>query len=138
MASIEILSEQITKLQGDVKNLLKLMRRVLKVQEDPDGSKAKKRNENNGFNELVPITKDLAKFLQIEGSEPMSSRADVTKKVNAYINEKDLKDPSNRRRIMVEKDKSLMKLFQPEAGKDVTFLNIQSHLAKHYIKILPK
>ena len=40
---------ELAALRNEIKTLTKLVRKIKNTQEDPDGEKAKKRSENNGF-----------------------------------------------------------------------------------------
>ena len=72
--SLETIQTEIAALRNDVKNLTKLVRKVKNTQEDPDGEKAKKRAENNGFNRKQEITPKLREFLALPEGELISPR----------------------------------------------------------------
>jgi chromatin remodeling complex protein RSC6 len=129
--SLEIIQTEIAALRNDIKNLAKLVRKVKSIQEDPDGEKAKKRAENNGFNRKQEITPKLREFLGLAGDE-LISRSDVTKFINKYITEKGLKHPDNGRQIIL--DDKLRALLAPPADVQVTYLNLQKYLSPHYVK----
>lgn len=129
--SLENIQSEITALRNDIKNLAKLVRKVKSTQEDPDGEKAKKRAENNGFNRKQEITPKLREFLGLAGDE-LISRSEVTKFINKYITEKGLKHPDNGRQIIL--DDKLRALLSPPADVQVTYLNLQKYLSPHYIK----
>ena len=73
----------------------------------------------------------LTAFLGVEPGTQMS-RSDVTKFVNAYIADKNLKAPPPNGRNIVLDDK-LRDLLEP-GEQQVTFLNLQRFLSKHIIK----
>ena len=129
--SLENIQTEIAALRNDIKNLAKLVRKVKSTQEDPDGEKAKKRAENNGFNRKQEITPKLREFLGLAGDE-LISRSEVTKFINKYITEKGLKHPDNGRQIILY-DK-LRALLSPPADVQVTYLNLQKYLSPHYVK----
>jgi len=114
--SLETIQTDIVALRSEVKTLTKLIRKIKNTQEDPDGEKAKKRAENNGFNR----------------KEELISRSEVTKFINKYILEKGLKHPENGRQIIL--DDTLRDLLAPPADVVVTYLNLQKYLSPHYIK----
>ena len=132
--SLENIELEIAALRNDVKNLTKLVRKVKNTQEDPDGEKAKKRAENNGFNRKQEITPKLREFLALPEGD-LISRSEVTKFVNKYITEKGLKHPENGRQIIL--DDKLRDLLAPPADVVVTYLNLQKYLSPHYIKKEP-
>lgn len=129
--SLETIQSEIAALRADIRSLVKLVRKVKSVQDDPSGEKAKARAANNGFNRKQEITPKLREFLSLPEGE-LISRSEVTKFVNAYIIEKGLKHPENGRQIIL--DDKLRDLLAPPADVVVTYLNLQKYLSPHYIK----
>ena len=129
--SLESLQTEIVALRNDIKTLTKLVRKVKNTQEDPDGEKAKKRSENNGFNRKQEITPKLREFMGLPEGE-LASRSEVTKFINKYIVDKGLKHPDNGRQIVL--DDTLRDLLAPPADVQVTYLNLQKFLSPHYVK----
>jgi len=129
--SLENIQTELTALRTDVKNLAKLIRKLKNAQDDPDGEKAKKRAENNGFNRKQDVTPKLRAFLGLPDGD-LISRSEVTKFINKYITEKGLKHPENGRQIIL--DDTLRDLLAPPADVQVTYLNLQKYLSPHYIK----
>jgi upstream activation factor subunit UAF30 len=112
----------------EIKLLRKDLRKVKNLIEDPLGEKAKARSTSNGFNKPLDISEELRKFLKLAAGEQIS-RSQVTKKVNEYVTEKGLKQGQN-----INLDASLKAILDPPADVQVTFLNIQKYINKHYIK----
>ena len=129
--TINTVHAEVTQLRSDIKSISKLLRKVRNHQEDPTGEKAKLKAINNGFNREINITHDFASFLGVDDSTKIS-RSDGTRKVSAYIKENNLRDPTNGRAILPN-DK-LRKLLEIPLDQQLTFLNIQKYLSKHYIK----
>jgi chromatin remodeling complex protein RSC6 len=129
--SLETIQTELAALRNDIKTLTKLVRKVKNTQEDPNGEKAKKRSENNGFNRKQEITPKLREFLALPEGE-LISRSEVTKFINKYIIDKGLKHPENGRQIIL--DDTLKELLSPPADTQVTYLNLQKFLSPHYIK----
>jgi chromatin remodeling complex protein RSC6 len=129
--SLETVQSELSALRVDVKNLTKLVRKIRSTQDDPDGEKAKKRAENNGFNRKQDITPALRTFLGLPEGE-LVSRSEVTKSVNKYITDNGLKHPENGRQIVL--DAKLKELLAPPEGVQVTYLNLQKYLSPHYVK----
>ena len=117
---------------GDLKTVLKLLRKILAFHEDPSGEKAKARAANNGFNRNIEVSPELREFLALAEGDTIS-RSEVTRRINKYINENGLKHPDNGRMIIL--DNKLLKLLEPPDGVQVTFLNIQKYLSRHYKKL---
>jgi len=112
----------------EIKLLRKDIRKVKSLIEDPNGEKAKARSTTNGFNKPLDISEELRKFLKLAAGEQIS-RSQVTKKVNEYVTEKGLKQGQN-----INMDASLKAILDPPPDVQVTFLNIQKYINKHYIK----
>jgi len=112
----------------EIKLLRKDLRKVKSLIEDPLGEKAKARSTSNGFNKPLDISEELRKFLKLAAGEQIS-RSQVTKKVNEYVTEKGLKQGQN-----INMDATLKAILDPPADVQVTFLNIQKYINKHYIK----
>lgn len=129
--TLESLAQDIAKLSGDVQSLLKMFRKMRNQQDDPDGEKAKKRSENNGFNRAMEISEELRNFIGLAAGETIS-RSMVTRKVNEYVKSNNLKHPDNGRVICL--DQKLRDLLKPPEDIQVTYLNIQRYLSPHYVK----
>ena len=117
--SLETIQTELAALRNDVKTLTKLIRKIKNTQEDPNGEKAKKRAENNGFNRKQDVTPKLREFLGLPEGE-LISRSEVTKFINKYITEQGLKHPENGRQIIL--DDKLRDLLAPPADVQVTYL----------------
>jgi len=128
--SLESITTELAAIRSELKSLTKLVRKVKAKQDDPDGEKAKKRAENNGFNRKQKVSDKLRTFLGLKKSE-LISRSEVTKAINKYITDKGLKHPDNGR-VLVMDDK-LKNLLEP-GDTQVTYLNLQKFLSPHYIK----
>lgn len=128
--SLDSITTELAAIRSELKSLTKLVRKIKSKQEDPDGAKAKKRAENNGFNRKQKVTDKLRDFLGL-GPNDLVSRSEVTKAINKYITEKGLKHPENGR-VLVMDDK-LRDLLQP-GDTQVTYLNLQKFLSPHYVK----
>ena len=134
MESTNILTE-LAAIRAENKSILKLLRKIRSTQEDPTGEKAAEKAKNNGFNRLTEITPEFRKFLGLEPEEKIS-RSAAMKRIHEYISANKLQHPENGRIIIL--DTKLTELIQPPDGVEVTYLNLQSHLSKHYIKPPPK
>ena len=116
--SLETVLEEISALRNDIKTLSKLVRKVKAKQDDPNGEKAAKRAENNGFNRKQVISEKLRVFLELPEGE-LVSRSTVTRAINKYVNDKGLKHPDNGRVLVL--DDKLRDLLEPPADTQVTF-----------------
>jgi upstream activation factor subunit UAF30 len=135
MADLNITLEQfkteLSDIKSELKSLLKLVRKMRTKQEDPTGEKAKARATNNGFNRPIEVSEELKTFLNLAEGEVVS-RSEVTRRINKYITENNLKHPDNGRVIIL--DEKLQALLKPGDGIQVTFLNVQKYISPHYTK----
>jgi len=130
--SIESGLEEISALRSDIKSLSKIIRKIKAKQDDPTGEKAASRAKNNGFNRKQAISEKLRIFLELPEGE-LVSRSTVTRAINSYVTENNLKHPDNGRILML--DDKLKNLLQPPADVQITFLNLQKYLSPHYTRV---
>jgi chromatin remodeling complex protein RSC6 len=131
MSTESILSE-IAAIRNDIKSLAKIVRKIRATQEDPTGEKLANRAKNNGFNREQKISEELRVFLGYPEDKTVS-RSAVTRAVNKYVKDNDLKHPDNGRVLVL--DKKLKDLLKPPEGEQVTYLNLQKYLSPHYTKV---
>ena len=101
-------------------------------------TKQKSKNKSNmenrplsGFAMPSLLSKELYSFLNIEEGTRIP-RKDVTRKLNEYIKEHNLRDEKDKRRITP--DASLMKIFGCKETDNVTYFNLQTYMKHHFIK----
>nr|VDC72178.1 unnamed protein product [Brassica rapa] len=88
----------------------------------------KPKKEGCGLLAPLPLSDALIKFLG--DGESSFSRADVVKRLWEYIEQNDLQDPSDKRRIIC--DEKLKELFEVDSFEDIS---VSKLLTSHYIKI---
>lgn len=115
-------------LDKELKAIRKELRKIKTFIEDPTGEKAAARSQNNGFKKPLQVSPELRAFLNL-GPEDRISRADVTKRVNVYLEEHKLKNGQN-----ISMDQTLKSLLNPPADTQITFLNIQKYINPHFVK----
>jgi len=87
---------------------------------------------NNGFNRKQAISEELRSFLDLPEGE-LVSRSTVTRSINKYVTENNLKHPDNGRLLML--DDKLKSLLKPPDDVQITFLNLQKYLSPHYTRV---
>jgi upstream activation factor subunit UAF30 len=135
--NLATMRETVVTLLGQIKRLEKRVHREIK-----DARKRKRRvkTDENGvevkrapsiFERPTQISEELCHFLgKSKGS--LMSRSEVTKAVNNYVKEKNLKNKHD-----IKPDASLKKLLGVPEGEQLTYFNLQRYLNKHYIKTVP-
>ena len=94
-------------------------------------TKPKKPRKKSGFALPVTISDSLCEFMECEKGTKRA-RTQITKYLNVYIDENNLKNPENRRIIVP--DVKLRKLLGDEIeGVELTYFTIQKYMNKHFI-----
>lgn len=88
-------------------------------------------HSNSVFLQPSKISPALAKFCGVS-ADTMLSRTEATRKIAAYIKEKDLQNPENRREIRA--DATLTSLFALTAEDKLNYFNLQRYIKPHFIK----
>jgi upstream activation factor subunit UAF30 len=115
-------------LMKELKAVRKEIRKIRQHIEDPTGEKQEARTKNNGFNKPQKVTDALRGFLSL-GPEEMISRSQVSNHMNKYFETNGLKAGQK-----ITLDAKLKALLEVPEGVQLTFLNLQHYLSKHYIK----
>ena len=105
-------------------------RRRSKTEEGAEGAEAKPRVPSI-FERPVQVTDELCAFLS-KPKGTLMSRSEVTKGVNGYVKEKNLKNKHD-----ITPDAALKKLLLIADGDSLTYFNLQRYLNRHYIKAAP-
>jgi chromatin remodeling complex protein RSC6 len=132
---LNTLRETIVSLLGEVKRLDKRVHREIKdarkrkrrakVEEGAEGDKPR---TPSIFERPVQVTDELCAFLGL-AKGTLISRSQVTKGVNAYVKEKNLKEKHS-----ITPDVQLRKLLALPEGQLLTYFNLQKYLNRHYPK----
>jgi chromatin remodeling complex protein RSC6 len=131
---LNTLRETVVSLLGEVKRLDKRVHREIKDArkrkrrvKTEEGVDAKPRTPSI-FERPVQITEELCSFLaQPKGT--LMSRSQVTKGVNNYVKEHNLKNKHD-----IKPDAALKKLLLVPETEALTYFNLQRYLNRHYVK----
>jgi hypothetical protein len=132
-SKIQQVATLLTSMKSDYKTLERTVARELKQASKSKGKNRKTSANKNpsGFVKPTKISDELIKFLGKEPGTEMS-RVEVSKEVNAYINEHKLKDEKCGRQI--NPDAKLTKLLKINKDEVLTYFNLQRYLKIHFIK----
>jgi chromatin remodeling complex protein RSC6 len=119
--TLETLDKKIEALRKDI-------RKIRQYIEDPSGEKAAARSANNGFNKPQKVSAELRTFLGL-GPDELISRAQVGNHMNKYFETHGLKEGQK-----INMDDKLKALLDVPPDIQLTFLNIQRYMNKHYVK----
>jgi len=131
VAKVNSFASLLKETQTLLKALSKEYDRMKKTVEKTERKRANARTNPNGFAKPAKITDEMHDFLGVpKGTE--ISRTDVTRRVNAYIKEHNLYNPTNKRIILP--DAKLRKILSAAPDQEVTFFNLQRFLSASFIK----
>jgi chromatin remodeling complex protein RSC6 len=105
-------------------------KKIEKTKNKKSKSEKKAKKEPSGFANASPISDDLSSFLGLPANSKVP-RTEVTSKLYAYVKEKNLQNPENKKQIIP--DEALLKLINPDPSKPVTFFNIQAYIKHHFL-----
>ena len=138
---MKAVTTQLATLRETAASVIALVKRLEKRvhREIKDARKRKRRvkTDENGvevkrapsiFERPTPISEELCSFLS-KSKGSLMSRSEVTKAVNNYVKEHNLKNKHD-----IKPDASLKKLLGVPEGEQLTYFNLQRYLNKHYLK----
>ena len=119
---------QVKKLDKRVHREIKEARKRKRRTATTEGGEAKPRQPSI-FERPVKVTDELCKFLG-KPAGTLISRSEVTREVNNYIKEKNLRDKHD-----IKADAALKKLLAlSDGGEPLTYFTLQRYLNRHYVK----
>lgn len=145
-AALEAASSHASAMKNLVSTLRALQRALTKERRETSkvlvkavktSSKRKRKKGGNpgGFNKPVPLSEPLCDFLGVDhGTE--KPRTEVTRALVAYIKEKELQNPEERKQVLP--DAKLKSLLNCGDDDKVTFFNLQSYMKYHFLKRDPE
>jgi upstream activation factor subunit UAF30 len=136
--NLNTLRETVSAMLGQVKKLEKRMHREIKDARKrkrrvkvEEGADAKPRAPSI-FERPTKVTDELCVFLG-KPKGTLMSRSEVTKAVNNYVKENNLKNKHD-----IKPDAPLKKLLAIGEGEPLTYFNLQRYLNRHYVKAVPQ
>jgi chromatin remodeling complex protein RSC6 len=124
----KMMTDILTNLEKEYTNMRKTLVKPTKRRQHSD-------NVNSGINQVYNISKELAKFLDLDPKTPVK-RGLVTRKISEYIKSKNLSNPQDGRRWTP--DKALQKVLAPLAEQHKEqgygYFNLQSYIKHHFTK----
>ena len=124
----------ITQLKSAQSELTSLKKNYAKELKSKNKLLAKKKNTNrqpSGFAKPCKISKEMAKFLSLDENE-LIARNQVTKLINQYIIDNDLRNENDKRQI--QPNKQLTKLLNLSGDEQLSYFNLQKYMKHHFVK----
>ena len=127
---VSSMAAQVKKLEKRVHREIKDARKRKRRAPVVEGADAKPR-QLSIFERPTKVTDELCVFLG-KPKGTLMSRSEVTKGVNNYVKEKELKNKHD-----IKPDAALKKLLAIGEGEPLTYFNLQRYLNPHYVKAAP-
>lgn len=129
---VEIQKQTIDEMHKEIKIFEKMLLKFVNKYTNPE-IKEKKPRKKSGFALPIQVSDDLCEFMGVVRGTKIA-RTDVTKYLNIYIKEKNLKNVEKKSIILP--DETLWKILGEEArGKEITHFTIQKYINKHFVTI---
>lgn len=132
-AKVQAARSMYTDVQNDLKAFGRSLQKELKIMQKSAGRKNRKNASRSpsGFVKPTRISDELAVFLNKDKGTEMA-RTDVTREINNYIKEHQLKDTINGRKINA--DQKLTQLLRLTSDDELTYFNLQRYMSVHFYK----
>ena len=132
ITKISSINKEVKELQAIGKTLEKDFNNVVKVISKKKNKSKNSENKNlSGFAMPSLLSEELYDFLKIETGTRVP-RKDVTRMLNDYIKLNNLRNESDRRKILP--DDTLKSIFKCTDEDHVTYFNLQTYMKHHFIK----
>jgi chromatin remodeling complex protein RSC6 len=137
---LQELTSQLATIKSEFRAIEKSVSHKMRAYDKINARKNKNRGNRapSGFVKPTMISTELADFLKVSHGTLMA-RTDVTRKINEYIREKNLRDTANGR--IIKPDALLSQLLdydektaKSQGLKELSYFNLQKYLAKHFVK----
>jgi len=132
---VAVINKEVKELQSIGKTLEKEFNNIVKVMsKQKHKSKSNENRTLSGFAMPSLLSKELYGFLNIDEGTRIP-RKDVTRMINEYIKQNNLRNESDRRKILP--DEKLKKIFNSSDTDEVTYFNLQTFMKHHFVKDTP-
>jgi chromatin remodeling complex protein RSC6 len=127
---VETQKNTIDDLNREIKSFEKLLLKYVNKYTNEE-IKEKKPRKKSGFALPLQVTDELCEFMGVVRGTKIA-RTEVTKYLNIYIREKNLKDLE--KKSIIVPDETLWKILGEEArDKEITHFTIQKYINKHFV-----
>jgi chromatin remodeling complex protein RSC6 len=130
-ADLAVISAANARIKANTKLVEKLEAKELRLAQKSKRKRAPGNKSPSGFTKPGPISDELATFLGLQKGVELARTA-VSKQINVYIKEHNLKDAKNGRKI--NPDAKLAKLLKIGKDDELTFFNLQRYMKHHFPK----
>jgi chromatin remodeling complex protein RSC6 len=122
---------QLKSVQTEIKTSQKNYAKLLKDHNKAVSKKKRSGRKPSGFAKPSSISSEMAEFLGIS-SDIEIARNEVTSLINKYIVQHDLRNESDKRKILP--DEKLTNLLNLKGDEELSYFNLQKYMKHHFIK----
>lgn len=129
--SVALLMTQLKTVQTEVRSVQKNYTKLVKEHDKTTNKRRRQYRKPSGFAKPSPLSDEMTEFLGLEKGVEIA-RNEVTKLINKYIVENDLRDESDKRKILP--DKKLSTLLNLSGDENLSYFNLQKYIKHHFVK----
>ena len=134
LTTIGGLMTQLKTLQTDVKGVQKNYTKLLKDHDKTMNKKKRQNRKPSGFAKPSALSEEMTTFLGLDKKVEVA-RNEVTKMINKYIVDNNLRKEEDKRQIIP--DKKLTKLLNLTGNEELSYFNLQKYIKHHFVKTEP-
>ena len=125
---------EVSKKDAD-KRLIEMRKAI--AREDKTKNKSKRQNRKpSGFAKPSALTEDMTQFLGLDKDVEIA-RNEVTKLINKYIVDNDLRNEEDKRKIQPDKKLATLLNFDVNGDEQLSYFNLQKYIKHHFVKTEP-
>ena len=125
---------QLKSVQSEIKLVEKNYAKLVKDHDKTVNKRKRQYRKPSGFAKPSPLSEEMTQFLGLEKDVEIA-RNEVTKLINKYIVENDLRNEQDKRKILP--DAKLTKLLNLSGDENLSYFNLQRYIKHHFIKSEP-
>ena len=128
------LMTQLKSVQSEVKLVQKNYTKLVKEHDKTVNKRKRQYRKPSGFAKPSPLSEEMTQFLGLEKDVEIA-RNEVTKLINNYIVENNLRNAEDKRKILP--DAKLSKLLNLSGDENLSYFNLQKYIKHHFVKSEP-
>lgn len=117
-------------IQGDIKSVEKDYAKIVKDHDKVANKRRSQSRKPSGFAKPSPLSDEMAEFLGLDKGVEIA-RNEVTKLINKYIVDNNLREEADKRKILP--DKKLTKLLKLTGDENLSYFNLQKYIKHHFV-----
>lgn len=117
-------------IQGDIKSVEKDYAKIVKEHDKVANKRRSQSRKPSGFAKPSPLSDEMAEFLGLDKGVEIA-RNEVTKLINKYIVDNNLREEADKRKILP--DQKLSKLLKLTGDENLSYFNLQKYIKHHFV-----